>query len=181
MPSETRAAAPSEALPRDPPVRRRLAHGVIAILLTGQALAIGFAAELFPFSHYPMFSRSLAGRRDYQQLALVGVSEGREIALDREWIRAATSTRIKHLRRVFERADRLDAARVPELLGDVLRAYDELRARERPELPELSGLRLYRETYLLENHARNRKRPDRRERIGEIARSSGPAAAGGEP
>lgn len=178
MPPDRRdATAAAEPIRAEPRVRRGLAHAVIAILIAGHALSIGFAAELFPFSYYPMFSRSLAGRRDYQQLALVGVSQGREIALDRQWIRAATSIRIKHLRRLFEQASRLDAQRVPGLLRDVLRAYDELRASERPDLPELSGLRLYREVYRLENYAENRQRPERRVRIDEVERQAGPERA----
>jgi len=176
VPAQTRdpslAPHPAAALS---PARRRLVHALIAILLGGHLLSIATAAELFPFSYYPMFSRSLAGRRDYQQMALVGVAQGVEIALDRSWIRAATSTRIKHLRRLFERALRLDAERVPGLLRELLRAYDELRASERPELPALTGLRLYREHYLLERHALNRGRPERRELIEAIERA--PAGA----
>ena len=182
MPAEIRAhASPRDASRSEAPVRRGLAHAVIALLVAGQALAILFAAELFPFSHFPMFSRSLAGEQEYQQLALVGVAAGREVPLDPDWLRAATSTRIKHLRILFERAERLAAAHTPELLREVLRAYDALRASERPDLPEISALRLYRESYLLANHAQNRGRPERRERIAEVLRAPGNARGADRP
>jgi hypothetical protein len=154
---------------RPAPVRRGVAHAVIAILLSGQLAAILSAAELFPFSPYPMFSKSYAGKREFEQLSLIGVGADGEIALDRKWLRGATSTRIKHLRKFFERAERLEPEQIPGHLAELLAAYSEFRRREGPELPALIGLRLYRDSYTLANHATNRGKPERRQLLAEVA------------
>jgi hypothetical protein len=160
------------------PVRRGVAHAVIAILIAGQMAAILSASELYPFSPYPMFSQSYAGKREFEQLALVGVTATGEVALDRKWLRGATSTRIKHLRKFFERAERLNPAQIPGRLSELLSAYSEYRERGRRELPELIGLRLYREAYTLANHATNRGKPERRALIAEV--TAAPAQRGSD-
>lgn len=133
--------------------RRLVANLVLLGILVGSAVAIVTGQELWPFSPYPMFSsvrQPVVGK-----LWIRGVlGDGTEVRLTSH--RAFHPLRLAQLTAGLERlsGERLDAA-----LRDVLARYGAERRAGYHDGPRLSGIRIYRMTFLLDADLLGRDRP----------------------
>ncbi|MCK6461169.1 MAG: hypothetical protein L6Q95_14905 [Planctomycetes bacterium] len=118
--------------------RRLLANGILVAILLGQAAAIVSGRELWPFSPYPMFSRSLAPT--VERFWLCGVREdGAEIAL-----RSTAAFHPFRLAQLEGALARMDAPALAEAARDMLARYEARRLAGRHDGAPLRSLRIYR-------------------------------------
>jgi hypothetical protein len=121
--------------------RRLLANGILLAILLGQAAAIVAGRELWPFSPYPMFSKSLAPT--VERFWLCGVREdGTEIAL-----RKSAAFHPFRLAQLEGALGRLDFKGLAEAAKDLLARYEARRMAGRHDGPPLRSLRIYRVAY----------------------------------
>jgi len=144
--------------------RRLLANLLVLGVVAGSAAAIGTGHELWPFSPYPMFSRTHRGPT-VERLWVYGVlPDGREVPLSDR--RAFHPLRLAQLEAALTN---LGPAGRREGLEDMLSRYEVRRGAGRHGGPRFTGLRLYRMAFELEDDAGNRDRPLVRELLAEVA------------
>jgi hypothetical protein len=147
--------------------RLAIAHFLILFVIGGSLYDIGTRQEHWPFSNYPMFS-TIHRRPTLTWLRLFGVTaENREVALlkyNELW--PLDQSRLPlGLRRI---ADGPDARpRLQGALTDVMRRYNERRAKGEINGPELRAVRLYKVGWTLEPFAANLDQPESRELVAE--------------
>lgn len=158
-----------------------LAHGVILVIAGASLWCIANATEIWPFSHYPMYSR--VQKPSYRQLRMMGVSADGEVDLthNRYW----RPLSVAHIRLTLSRLDRLrpmlefrhpiravdaEIERRRAVIADTLAArYRARRAAGMHDGPPLRGLRLYLNEWTLVSGAANADTPDRSELLTEIS------------
>ena len=164
-----RDAARDSAAPDISPRRALLVNALIATITLLYAYSIVFEVEAFPFSHFPMYSKSRAGLTESRRLAYVGIVSGREVEISRPQLQELASTRKKYLDRHVKRA-----LKRPEQLRSVLARLTALAhvrgASLKDPLPPLDGMRLYEQTFAVDAWARGREAPARQELLFEFRR-----------
>jgi hypothetical protein len=173
-------ATPDEPAEASLPSRgRRVAVAAFAAVFTAGslvelALDPSGPDEHWPFAPYSMYS-GIPHRTSLIVRRLFGVTaeaSSREILLDGDLIRPFDRSRLWFSWNLFDASP--DRERLlTEAMADCLRRYESRRAQGRHSGPPLSGVRLYRLTWNVDERASNRDSP-RRELLWEVRASTPP-------
>ena len=161
-----------------------IAHLLILCIAGGSLHAIVERRDLWPFSHYPMYSKVTPDV--FRRLVIKGVTDAGEIDLTHgRYFRPFHPSRIlvafdriqRRSRRLRQRADDAGTPLAPEDTAlhrlrqaseYLARRYEELRAEGAHDGPPLLGIRLYHYHWRLQSGAANRDRPDTVQRIAQL-------------
>jgi hypothetical protein len=164
-PAVAPASTPSVAAPAPrsmPTWRKTLVYAVLAVIVLGHLHEIVLQYEHWPFSNYPMWSRPIDSWDLYHQ-RMVGVTKGpdsHEVPLLKPYFDPLPGRFLElHLAGIIRDGRKGDLKPAQQLTADYLKRYEQRRLNKQHDGPELSGLRIYEDYWLMNNDASNKPTP----------------------
>jgi hypothetical protein len=158
------------------PLRVAAVHGLLALIIGGQAIALVMDAEKWPFSPYPMYARMrTASHVEYRLYAVPMGPVPREFSLlDWAYVRPIGPQKLQG---ILQRT-RSQEARRRRMITALWRRYEALRREGRHQGPRLEAVRLYRVRWIFDRRSLAREAPAERDLVLELTRAE---LGNGEP